>query len=84
MIPVGVNARWNGETTGGRGQFLQVHCNYQSGERGNVEKWFGLLIQSGSSGQGRLQETTPIFEVQIGDATSYEEREALVGRRFWD
>lgn len=85
MIPVSVNARWNNSSTEDRGQFVELKCTYVDGASNEaVERWSGALIEANEDGAGTVSRIMPSFEIRESDASSYEEREGMLGPLFWD
>jgi hypothetical protein len=84
MIPVGVNARWNDESTQGRGHSVDVYCAYVDPESGEtVELFTAALIEHRSDGAGEVVAVMPSLPLPESQHPGSEEREQALRQHVW-
>jgi hypothetical protein len=76
--------RWSDETTGGRGQYIEIQARYET-DSGQPTQWIGgLLIETTVSGGGRLASRMTPLELARSQAEGYRHSREIIENAAWD
>jgi hypothetical protein len=84
LIPAGIEPRWSNDSTGGRGQFVELVCLYHDEDIDEpVERWTAVLIGTNDTGAGAIVAQMKSFEVREEEYQSFAARREGVRELLW-
>lgn len=85
LIAAGIEPRWNNDSTGGRGQFVEFVCVYVDEESDeSAERWAAVLIATDEDRNGRVLVAMPAFTIHESEFETYDEALAWAKKQLWD